>query len=174
MNLKRISNGSNDMNSDLSKSIRAMLDRFPPEEHGSLDTVQNVAEVNSALGGIIPQWLFSFLTDYPLVGMEVDATLFEPDEDWDGKVWVEFLGAKNILTEATELYPGNVLLSIGYISIASAPDGDQLIIPVEGCDNPPLFLIDHGCGESEASELFAKGRTQLAPRLSDFLDSLAP
>jgi hypothetical protein len=127
-------------------------------------------KVLDALGGAYPTWLADLLTTVPLAGLELGWQEFEPEPDYDGRAWLFWSDARNILSESAECYPGLAILPAGYVNVASCSmgSGDPYFINVHEGVDPPLYRVYHDVGH-EADSILAGGRILVASHLSEFL-----
>ncbi|MCR9365224.1 MULTISPECIES: hypothetical protein [Vibrio harveyi group] len=94
--------------------------------------------------GLVPSYLLSLLKSFPLAG--VCFSLDEENDESEFGADLKWLTVRQMLEEALEVYPGKVVLKLGYLPIASclAGSGDPYFLKVlNDNDDPPLVRIPH-------------------------------
>jgi hypothetical protein len=137
---------------------------------GHVIPAEEMRKVLEALGGAYPAWLADLLTTVPLSGLELGWQEFEPEPDYDGRSWLFWSDARNIVMESSVWYPGLAILPAGYVNVASCSmgSGDPFFINAHDSVDPPLYRVYHDIGR-KAESILRGGRILVASRLSEFL-----
>ena len=93
---------------------------------------------------LVPSWLLSLLKRFPLAG--VCFSLDEEDDESELGTDLKWFTVSQMLEEALAVYPGKVVLKLGYLPIASclAGSGDPYFLKLlNDNDDPPLVRIPH-------------------------------
>jgi hypothetical protein len=122
------------------------------------------------LGGVYPTWLAELLTTVPLCGLELGWQEFEAEPDYNGRTWLIWSDAEDIVDESAKFYPGIAILRAGYVNVASCGmgAGNPYFISVHEGVDPPLYRVYHDVGH-DSETILAGGRVMVSPHLSEFL-----
>jgi hypothetical protein len=76
---------------------------------------------------------------------EIDFPLYEPDNDHDGHISIQFAETDDIFSETSECYPGIAISGLGYFCFGTDPSGggNPFFIQNNKGDNPPVFQVYH-------------------------------
>lgn len=131
-------------------------------QRGACADAAELAALNTAMGGRMPDWYMGLLRSVPLCGLELKWLA----EGVDGAI--EWCGVKGIRSESLDCLPGVAILERGYINVGSDPygSGDSYFMPTDQGDDPPVFQVYHDVSD-QADEILADGLLQVAARLSD-------
>jgi hypothetical protein len=128
-----------------------------------------LAELNDRLGNLLPDWFIDLLSTYPLTGATLNFPFYNPSEDYDGCITIEFAGIEDIFTETAELFPGVCIKELGYFCFGTDPSGggDPFFMQNNKGGNPPVYQVYHDVSD-EAEEIEEEGMEEIADSLSDF------
>lgn len=133
-------------------SIFDELIKISSSLHGSKLAESEASELIEKLPpGVMPGWLVVIQKQFPLAGV-----CFSLDEDQDeSKIGVEmkWFSSSQMIEEALLVYPGKVVLGLGYLPVAAClvGSGDPYFLKMKSCDlqNPPLVRIPHALAIDE-------------------------
>jgi len=130
-----------------------------------------LTKLNDRLANLLPDWFIDLLSSYPLTGTEIDFPLYEPDNDYDGHISIQFAETDGIFSETSECYPGIAISGLGYFCFGTDPSGggNPFFIQNNKGDNPPVFQVYHDVSD-EGEVIEKEGMEKLADSLSDFFD----
>jgi len=94
---------------------------------------------------LLPAWLIEALQNYPLFG--VCFSLDESNDESGLGADLKWFSADQMIEEALSVYPGKVVLNLGYLPVAAclAGSGDPYFLKMKGSnlDDPALVRIPH-------------------------------
>lgn len=117
----------------------------------------------------VPEWLITLMSDFRLAGSEFVLSA-QLDESTLG-VSMRWLMPSEIVSEATEAYPGIAAIRFDYlpIGVCLLGSGDPYFIKLGPSDDPPLVRIPHEAIDSQAS-LICDHVERVSSSLSVFLE----
>ena len=127
-------------------TIESELDKRKVFLNGSTVTESDVNKLIKSLPSeLLPSWFIAILQKYPLIG--ICFSLDEIDDESEIGVDFKWLSPDQMIEEALLLYPGKVVLELGYIPVASClvGSGDPYFLKIKGSnrEDPPLVRIPH-------------------------------
>ena len=156
--------------------LKRSLDNFVNRAKGTRSQgktvdIATMNQLNGRLGNILPDWFIDLLSSYPISGGEIDFPLYEPEDDYDGCIVIEFAKTDDIVAETCECYPGLAIKERGYFCFGTDPTGggDPFFIQYNKGDNPPVFQVYHDVSD-EGEVIEKEGMEKIADSLSDFFD----
>jgi len=127
---------------DIQNNMIKAISKRMPELTGRKITNEELNELAMVFNTLIPEWFLNVLLDFPLAGC-----YFELSENLDESelgVSMKWMTPSQIISEATEAYPGIVALPLGYlpVGICMVGSGDYYFIQFKNI-NLPLVRIPH-------------------------------
>jgi hypothetical protein len=150
-------------------SVEEVLRRRGAELRGRVITAEEAAELSEKIGGgPLPEPFLEWLLSFRLTGAEFE--LSEEEDESGLGVEMRWLTPSQIVSEATEAYPGLAALPAGYLPVGMClvGSGDPYFIKADSGGDPAVVRIPHqAVGADERLDLDLI--EQVSPRLSDFL-----
>ncbi|WJE55558.1 hypothetical protein QRE66_28880 (plasmid) [Bacillus cereus] len=129
--------------------------------------VASVTEINllkEELGKNLPGWLINLMSQVPICSSHLVVPVTVENEEF--KLLIDFLDPKELIQENKFLVPGCAVFSRGYLCIGvESGIGNPYAINIREGNNPPVYLLDHECGED--TEQIIKNKEVIVERLSD-------
>ncbi|MGG3654737.1 hypothetical protein CN568_23210 [Bacillus pseudomycoides] len=129
--------------------------------------VASVTEINllkEELGKNLPDWLINLMSQVPICSSHLVVPVTVENEEF--KLLIDFLDPKELIQENKFLVPGCAVFSRGYFCIGvESGIGNPYAINIREGNNPPVYLLDHECGED--TEQIIKNKEVIVERLSD-------
>lgn len=127
-------------------SVQIELQKIELSLNGSKITKSEADDLVSNLPPeLLPSWLLEVLQNYPLSG--VNFSLEEGDDESGLGADLKWFSADQIIEEALSVYPGKVVLNLGYLPVAAClvGSGDPYFLKVkdDNSDDPALVRIPH-------------------------------
>lgn len=148
-------------------SIEAVLKKRREEFGGRAVTADEAAELPAALPFALPAWLVNLLRNYPLT--ESEFSLSEDDDASEMGAEIKWLTPAQMISEATECFPGMAAAPIGYLPVGMCLEGsgDPYFININNGENPPPVRIPHEAID-DADALREEEIEIVSPSLSRF------
>lgn len=135
---------------------------------GRTATSEEIQLLNDKFGDKIPSWYCKLISELPVIHMEIGWQAYEPEEDYDGKAYVEIFQPSHMIDESFEAYPGIPILERGFVCIGGDPtgSGDPYFINFDS-ENPSVIQIYHDSGDTP-DEILKHGKAKVADSLAEF------
>lgn len=154
--------------------LKKSLDDFVTRAKGTMSEGiildrKALAELNDRLGNLLPNWFIDLLSTYPLAGATLNFQLYNPSEDYDGCIMIDFADIEDIFMETAKLYPGVFIKELGYFCFGTDPTGggDPFFMQNNKGDNPPVYQVSHDVSD-KGEVIEEEGMKEIAHSLSDF------
>ncbi|MGY5615428.1 hypothetical protein [Vibrio brasiliensis] len=126
-------------------SLISEIERKETQLSGAQASEEDINQLVERLPeGLVPSWLLPLLKRFPLAG--VCFSLDEEDDESELGADLKWFTVSQMLEEALAVYPGKVVLKLGYLPVASclAGSGDPYFLKMlNDNDDPPLVRIPH-------------------------------
>lgn len=145
------------------------LERIKTELYGSEASEKEINYLVEKLPiSFLPAWFLKLLQHYPLAG--VSFSLDDSDDESELGVELKWFHIDQIVEEALNVYPGKVILSLGYIPIATclSGSGDPYFLNMKNSytEDPPIVRIPHDLATNNS---YPESEIELvSPSLSEF------
>jgi hypothetical protein len=135
---------------------------------GRVATKEEIEILKDKFGDKIPTWYYKLISELPLIQMAIGWKAFEPEEDFNGIIFVKINQPIDMIEESFEYYPGIPILEKGFVCIGEdmSGGGNPYFINFNST-NPPIFQIYHDSGHT-SEDILKYGKRKVAHSLVDF------
>jgi Pretoxin HINT domain/A nuclease of the HNH/ENDO VII superfamily with conserved LHH len=150
--------------------VRNVLSRRINDLNGRAINKQESKHMVQMFDSLLPKWFMNLLVDFPLTGC-----YFELPEDIDRSeigVDMQWMNPSQIISEATDAYPGKIALVLGYLPIGMCMvgTGDYYFIQFKAIDLP-IVRIPHNAVK-ENHKLIEEKIELVCAKLVDFFETV--